>query len=60
MNRATIEQVAESYLNGNRTWSRDKVRRWSRVDVLTLVEVLAEMTGSTDEAVGIVQWMVAQ
>ena len=40
MRQEKIEEIADSYINGNITWTRKKVKRMSKMDFYLLLEAI--------------------
>jgi len=48
MNAGTIQEIAESYVNGNISWVKEKVKRMSKIDFFCLVQAIESMTNSNN------------
>lgn len=48
MRHSTIQELAISYVNGNRNHVRDKVKRMSKADFYFLVQTILHFTDNTD------------
>jgi hypothetical protein len=45
MKYETLEQIAESLINGNWSWVRPRFERMSKADLLTFRDILIDMQG---------------
>lgn len=57
-----VRVIAESYVNGNRTWCREHVRSWKlrRSDIVALVRELHDSYGwDWEKALDAVEWLVS-
>ena len=43
MRTDNIDQIAESYINGNISWTKEQIKKMSKVDFLYFIKVLVRV-----------------
>lgn len=54
MKTDTIELIAESYINGNKNWVREQIKKMSKQDFLYFIKVLVNHHGKSLEDINII------
>jgi len=54
MHTNEIEQIAESYINGNISWTKEQIKRMTKQDFLYFIKVLVSTYGKSLNDINII------